>query len=128
MLKTPRLVLLSADAAERRRVQQVLSEHAILTPAGSLAEAGSLLASGRYDALFCADSFQPSKKALDEVRERTPGVPVIFFPASSSRAWSEGFGVGAMDWLAAAGEAFPAALVSQCSITAEIRCVLGNTA
>ena len=102
MLRSPRVLLLSTDETETALLQDLLNEHAILTPAGNLTELAALLKSNSYDALFCAWSFQRGtwEEAVRSLQESHPGLPVIVLSSSpENREWAEVLEAGAFDLL-----------------------------
>lgn len=102
MLRSPRVLLLSTDETETAILREMLSEHAILTPAVNLSELAALLKSNTYDALFCAWSFQRGtwEEAVSNIQESHPGLPVIVLSSSpENREWAEVLQAGAFDLL-----------------------------
>lgn len=102
MLRSPRVLLLSTDDTETTLLQDLLQEHAIVTAAGSLTELDAPLRSNRYDALFCAWSFQRGtwKEAVANIQESHPSLPVIVLSSSpQNREWAEVLEAGAFDLL-----------------------------
>ena len=102
MLKSPDVLLLSADATETAEIQRILSDHVNLVPACDLSELPSLLEKNDYDALFCAWSFQKGTwmDVLADVRECHPDLPVIVLsPAPEVREWAAVLEAGAFDLL-----------------------------
>ena len=103
MLTYPNVLLLTSDAREAAELQRLLSRYVVLTCAGTLEELLELLENGRYDALFCAWSFDSGtwKEALQEVQKRYPGIPLIVLsPCGAEREWLEVLDAGAFDLLA----------------------------
>ena len=103
MLTYPNVLLLTSDAGEAAELQRLLSRYVVLTCAGTLGELLELLENGRYDALFCAWSFDLGtwKEALQEVQKRYPGIPVIVLsPCGAEHEWLEVLDAGAFDLLA----------------------------
>ena len=102
MLRSPKVLLLSTNETETALLLDILQEHAVVTPAGSLGELDVLLRSTSYDALFCAWSFQRGtwKEAVENIQESHPGMPVIVLSSSPlNREWAEVLEAGAFDLL-----------------------------
>ena len=103
MLTYPNVLLLTSDAGEAAELQRLLSRYVVLTCAGTLGELLELLENGRYDALFCAWSFDSGtwNEALQEVQKRYPGIPLIVLsPCGAEHEWLEVLDAGAFDLLA----------------------------
>ncbi len=102
MLRYPKVLLLSNDGMETAVLEQLLSDHVVLTPVNNLSELISLLGDNDYDALFCAWSFHTGtwNDALEEVREIHPDLPVIILSSSAEeREWLRVLDAGAFDLL-----------------------------
>ncbi len=102
MLRQPKVLLFSTDEAEMAQLQQILSEHVILTPVDHQSKLNALIEKHNYDALFCAWSLQQGSwnDVVSEVRESHPDLPVIVLsPAPDNREWDEVLQAGAFDLL-----------------------------
>lgn len=102
MLRYPKVILLSNDETETTVLEQLLSEHVVLTSVNDLSALISLLEDNDYDALFCAWSFHTGtwNDALEEVRKVHPDLPVIILSSSAEeREWLQALGGGAFDLL-----------------------------
>jgi len=103
MLRNPNVLLLCSDAKQAVVLREILSEHAVLTPAGNLSELTALLESSFYDAVFCAWSFHRGNwnDALLEARRLHPDLPVIIFSSTAGEEeWTRVLEAGAFDLLA----------------------------
>jgi DNA-binding NtrC family response regulator len=85
MLRQPNVLLLCSDETQSFALREILSEHAVLTPAGNLDEMKAHLESSFYDAAFCAWSFHLGTwpDALLEVQRLCPDMPVIIFSSTA---------------------------------------------
>ena len=103
MRSHPKVLLLSSDETETRKLEEVLLEYAILKRAENLAELQSNLG-GAYDAVFCGWSFHTGtwNDALGQVRQRCPDLPVVIFrETGDEREWVKVLEAGAFDLLIA---------------------------
>ena len=103
MLRNPNVLLLCSDETRALALREILSEHAVLTPAGNLSELTVLLESSCYDALFCAWSFHRGtwNDALLEARRLHPDLPVIIFSSTAGeQEWLRVLEAGGFDLLA----------------------------
>jgi len=132
MLRQPNVLLFSNDEGETVALQQLLSEHVVLTPVKNLSELASLLENNRYDALFWAWSFRTGtwNDALREVRKINPDLPVIILSSTpEERAWIRALDAGAFDLLVAPFEERPLlAVLEQASASHERRVSLRHVA
>ena len=104
MLRQPNVLLLSTDQTETAQLQQLLGEHAILTPVARRSELISLLERRDYDAIFCAWAFQQGtwNEVLHDVRESCPDLPVVIFSRTGGeQEWVKVLEAGAFDLLVA---------------------------
>ena len=104
MRSHPKVLLLSSDETETRKLEEVLLEYAILRRAGNLAELQSKLEGEAYDAVFCGWSFHTGtwNDALGQVRQRCPDLPVVIFSETGDeREWVKVLEAGAFDLLIA---------------------------
>ncbi|OFW02899.1 MAG: hypothetical protein A3H94_08780 [Acidobacteria bacterium RIFCSPLOWO2_02_FULL_60_20] len=130
MLRYPNVLLFSADQGETAVLQQMLEEHAVVTPVHSQSELSSVLESGIYDALFWSWSFRSGtwNDALREVHKISPDLPVIVLStAAEQRAWLRALNAGAFDLLVAPCEPRQLlAVLEQAAASREARALRGN--
>lgn len=103
MLRHPNVLLLCSDETRVPALREILTTHAVLTPARDLPELKILLESSCYDALFCAWSFHRGSwnDALLEVRRIHPDLPVIIFSSTAGeQEWARVLEAGGFDLLA----------------------------
>lgn len=104
MRSHPKVLLLSNDETETRKLEEALLEYSILRRARTLAELQSNLEQETYDAVFCAWSFHSGtwNDALGQVRQRCPDLPVVIFSETGDeREWVKVLEAGAFDLLVA---------------------------
>ncbi|MBI4465751.1 MAG: response regulator [Acidobacteria bacterium] len=102
MLRTPKVLLLVCEKAEKALLQQLLSPHAELAWACNPEEMVEQLGQDAYDTLFCARSLCRGnwQGALEEVQQQYPNLPVIILsPTASEQEWVEVLEAGAFDLL-----------------------------
>ena len=103
MIRTPKVLLLISDEAERREVEAILDPHALTVHARNIPEMKSYLQNDAVDVLFCAWPFYRTnwRGVLDEVWNQYPDLPVIVLsPNGGEREWIEVLDSGAFDLLA----------------------------
>ncbi|MGH9783734.1 MAG: response regulator, partial [Terriglobia bacterium] len=104
MLRYPNVLLFSNDEVETTVLQQLLSDHAVVTPVRNESELAPLLEQDGYDALFWSWSLRAGtwSDALQTVRRFRPDLPVIILStAAEERAWIRALDAGAFDLLVA---------------------------
>lgn len=102
MLRCPRILLLCSDEIEARKIDVLLSKHALVSRACNLSELSALLESTCFDAVFCAWTFHCGtwKNALLEALRFQPELPVLVFSSTGGeREWVEVLDSGAFDFL-----------------------------
>jgi DNA-binding NtrC family response regulator len=102
MLRTPKVLLLSASAAETEQIQQALGNYVHLTLLNEPSRLEEMLDAQQFDALFCAWALPRStwSDVLEDVREWHPDLPVIILASGPEvRQWAEVLEAGAFDLL-----------------------------
>jgi len=102
MIRQPKVLLLTSDHQERRELEEILENHALLACASDLLELKSHLQEGSVDVVFCSWPFYLGSwnGILREVQDQHPDLPVIVLsPSGGEREWMEVMESGVFDLL-----------------------------
>lgn len=87
MASVPKALLLTSDDDEAHHLRKVIEGDGFVVSPIKFEEVRGSLEEKTYDAVFCTWSFYRAncESALQEVRERYPGVPVIVLSRTKSQ-------------------------------------------
>jgi DNA-binding NtrC family response regulator len=104
MLRYPRILFLTNDEEQARKMDQLLGEHVALTHADSLPDLQETLKITEFDALLCDWSMYGGtwRNVLKDMQNHDPSLPVIVLSRTGGeKEWVEVIEAGAFDLLVA---------------------------
>jgi DNA-binding NtrC family response regulator len=103
MLQAPTALLLTSDPGNRKHLNELLNNHAVLIHTGNLRDMRSRMHDSRADLLLCDWSFYAGcwREIQDSVQQYAPELPVIVLSRNGGeREWISALESGAFDLLA----------------------------